>query len=106
MTLINPGGNLPTASNSASTKRSRESSSTQSTPTSSPKQKRGRIESEHAEQVGTKRAEESGPSTAASYAGAVRTSNQQLVITRKESTPMVNSDLRVIQKVINQMFLK
>ena len=41
-------------------KRSRESSSTQSTSTSNPKQKRGRIESEHAEQEVTKRAEEAG----------------------------------------------
>ena len=85
MTLTNPGGNLSPASNSTPKKRSRESSSTQSTPASNPKQKRGRITSEHGEQVGTKRAEKAGPSTAASYAKAVRTSNQRLVITRKGS---------------------
>ena len=102
MTLTNPGGNLSPASKSTPKERSRESSSTQSTPASNPKQKRGRITSEHAEQVGTKRAEEAGPSTAASYAIAVRTSNQRLVITRKGSkgdTFMVDSDLRVIQVV-------
>ena len=85
MTLTNPGGNLSPASKSTPKKRSRESCSTQSTPASNPKQKRGRITSEHVEQVGTKRAEEVGPSTAASYAKAVRTSNQRLVITRKGS---------------------
>ena len=109
MTLTNPGGNLSPASKSTPQKRSRESSSTQSTPASNPKQKRGRITSEHAEQVGTKRAEEAGPSTAASYAKAVRTSNHRLVITRKGSkgdTLMVDSDLRVIQGVINQTILK
>ena len=96
-TLTNPGGNLSPASKSTPKKKSRESSSTQSTPASNPKQKRGRISSEHAEQVGTKRAEEAGPSTAASCAKAVRTSSQRLVITRKGSkgdTLMVDSDLR------------
>ena len=109
MTLTNPGGNLSPASKSTPKKRSRESSSTQSTPASNPKQKRGRIVSEHAEQVGTKRAEEAGPSTAASYAKAVRTSNQRLVITRKGSkgdTLMMDSDLRVIQGAINHTILK
>ena len=109
MTLTNPGGNLSPASKSTPKKRSRESSSTQSTPASNPKQKRGRIVSEHAEQVGTKRAEEAGPSTATSYAKAVRTSNQRLVITRKGSkgdTLMMDSDLRVIQGAINHTILK
>ena len=66
-------------------KRSRESSSIQSTPTSNPKQKRGRVEPEHAEQKGTKQAEEAGTSITVSYAGAVRISNQKLVVTRKGS---------------------
>ena len=47
--LTNPEGDFPTASKSASMKRSRKSSSTQSTPTSNPKQNRGRVEPEHAE---------------------------------------------------------
>ena len=85
MTPTNPRGNLPTVSNSASTKRPRECSSTQSTPTSKPKQKSGRIEFEHDERVGTKRAEEAGTSITVSYAGAVTTSNQKLVIMRKGS---------------------
>ena len=105
----NPGGNLSPASKSKPKKRSRESSSIQSTPASNPKQKRGRITSKHAEQVGTKRAEEAGPSTAASYAKADRTSNQRLVTKRKGSkgnTLMVDSDLRIIQGVINQTILK
>ena len=109
ITLTNPAGDLPTASNSASMKRSRESSSTQSTPTSNPKQKCGRVEPEHAEQEGRKQAEEAGSSITASYAGAVRTSNQKLVVTRKGSngdTPMVESDLRIIQGAINQKILK
>ena len=108
LNLTNPGGNLPTASNSAPTKRSRKSSSIQSTPTSNPKQKRGRIDSEHARQVGTKRAEEAGPSTAVSYARAVTTSYQKLVITRKglKGVPMKDSDLRVIQWTINRIILK
>ena len=109
MTLTNPGGNLSPAYKSTPKKRSRESSSSQSTPASNPKQTCGRITSEHAEQVGTKRAEKTGPSTAASYAKAVTTSNQRLVITRKVSkgdTLMVDSDLRVIQGVVNQMILK
>ena len=91
ITLSNPGRDLLTASNSVYMKRSRESSSTQSTPTSNPKQKRGRVEPEHAEQEGTKQAEEAGTSITTSYAGAVRTSNQKLVVTRKGSngdTPM------------------
>ena len=103
ITLSNPGRDLPTASNSVSMKRSRESSSTQSTPTSNPKQKRGRVEPEHAEQKGTKQAEEAGTSITASYAGAVRTSNQKLVVTRKGSngdTTMEESDLRIIQGAI------
>ena len=106
---LDPGSNLPTASNSVSMKRSRESSSTQSTPTSNPKQKRGRVEPEHAEQKGTKQAEEAGTSITASYAGAVRTSNQKLVVTRKGSngdTPMEESDLRIIQGAINQRILR
>ena len=105
--LNNPGGDFQ-ASNSGSTKRPRESSGSLTTPTN-PKQKRGRIESEHVEQRGTKRAEEAGPSNLASYARAVKTSNQKLVITRKGSkgeAPMVESDLRVIQGAINQMILK
>ena len=109
ITLSNPGSDLPTASNSVSMKRSRESSSTQSIPTSNPKQKRGRVEPEHAEQKGTKEAEEAGTSITASYAGAVRTSNQKLVVTRKGSngdTPMEESDLRIIQGAINQEILK
>ena len=111
VTLSNPGRDLPTTSNSVSMKRSREPSSTQSTPTSNPKQKRGRVEPEHAEQKGTKQAEEAGTSITASYAGAVRTSNQKLVVTRKGSngdTPMEESDLRIIQGaiIINQKILK
>ena len=105
--LNNPGGDFQ-ASNSGSTKRPRESSGSLTIPTN-PKQKRGRIESEHVEQRGTKRAEEAGPSNLASYARAVKTSNQKLVITRKGSkgeAPMVESDLRVIQGAINQMILK
>ena len=109
ITLSNPGSDLPTAFNSVSMTRSRESSSTQSTPTSNPKQKRGRVEPEHAEQKGTKQAEETGTSITASYAGAVRTSDQKLVVTRKGSngdTPMEESDLRIIQGAINQKILK
>ena len=109
ITLTNPGGNLPTASDSASMKRSRESSKTQSTPTSNPKQKRGRVELEHAEKERTKQAEEAGTSITASNAGAVRTSNQRLVVALKGSngdTPMVESDLRIIQGAINQKILK
>ena len=109
ITLSNPGRDLPTATKSVSMKRSRESSSTQSTPTSNPKQKRGRVELEHAEQKGTKQAEEAGTSITASYAGAVKTSNQKLVVTRKGSngdTPMEESDLRIIQGAINQKILK
>ena len=90
-------------------KRSRESSSTQSTPTLNPKQKRGRVEPEHAEQKGTKQAEVAGTSITASYAGAVRTSNEKLVVTRKGSngdTPMEESDLRIIQGAINQRILR
>ena len=106
---LDPGSDLPTASNSVSMKRSRESSSTQSTPTSNPKQKRGRVQPEHAEQKGTKQAEVAGTSITASYAGAVRTSNQKLVVTRKGSngdTPMEVSDLRIIQGAINQRILR
>ena len=101
ITLTNSGGDLPTASNSASTKRLRESSSTQPTPTSNPKQKRGRIESKHAEQEETKRT--------SSYGGAVETSIQKLVVKRKGSsghTPMVESDLRIVLGTINQMIQK
>ena len=106
---LDPGSDLPSASNSVSMKRSRESSSTQSTPTSNPKQKRGRVEPQHAEQKGTKQAEVAGTSITASYAGAVRTSNQKLVVTRKGSnddTPMEESDLRIIQGAINQRILR
>ena len=109
ITLSNSGRDLPTASNSVSMKRSKESSSTQSTPTSNPKQKRGRVEPEHAEQEGTKQAEEAGTSITASYAGAVGTSNQKLVVTRKGSngdTLMEESDLRIIQRAIKQKILK
>ena len=109
ITLSNPGRDLPTASNSVSMKKSRESSSTQSTPTSNPKQKRCRVEPEHAEQKGTKQAEEPGTSITASYAGAVRTSNQKHVVTRKGSngdTPMEESDLPIIQGAINQKILQ
>ena len=109
ITLTNPGGDLPTASNSASMKRLRESSSTQSTPTSNPKQKRGRVEPEHAGQEGTQQAQEARTSITASYAGAVRTSNQKLVVTRKGSngdTPMVESNLGITQGVIDQKILK
>ena len=50
-----------------------------------------------------------GISITALYAGAVRTSNQKLVVTPKGSngdTPMVESDLRIIQGAINQKILK
>ena len=90
-------------------KRSKESSSTQSTPTLNPKQKRGRVKPEHAEQEGTKQAEEAETSITASYAGAVGTSNQKLVVTRKGSngdTPMVESDLRIIQGLSTKRFLR
>ena len=90
-------------------KESRESSSTQSTPTSNPKQKRDRVEPEHAEQEKTNQAEEAGTSITASYAGAVRTSNKKLIVTRKKcngDTMMVESGLRIIQGAINQKILK
>ena len=50
ITLSNPGRDRPTSSNSVTMKRSREFASAQSTPTSNPKQKRGRVKPKHAEQ--------------------------------------------------------
>ena len=109
ITSTNHGDDLPTASNSEATKRLRESCSTQSTPISNRKQKRSRIESEHAELEGTKREEKARTSITAWYAGAVLTSNQKLVATRKGSngdTPIIETDLQVIQGAIKWTILK
>ena len=92
---------------SGQTKRARESSDSLSSTTNLP-QKRGQHEVAHDMQGGKAKKTTAGTSTPTSYAGAVKTSNQKLTITRKESQGdggMDNMDLRQIQNAITKMIL-
>ena len=83
---------------SGQTKRARESSDSLSSTTNLP-QKRGQHEVAHDMQGGKAKKTTAGTSTPTSYAGAVKASNQNLTITRKESQGdggMDNMDLRKI----------
>ena len=93
---------------SGQTKRARESSDSLSSTTNLP-QKRGRHEVAHDMQGGKAKKTIAGTSTPASYAAAVKASNQKLTITRKESEGdggMDNMDLREIQSAITKMILR
>ena len=83
---------------SGQTKRARESFDSLSSTTNLP-QKRGQHEVAHDMQGGKAKKTTAGTSTPTSYAGAVKASNQNLTITRKESQGdggMNNMDLREI----------
>ena len=73
---------------SGQTKRARESSDSLSSTTNLP-QKRGQHEVAHDMQGGKAKKTTAGTTTPTSYAGAVKASNQNLTITRKESQGMV-----------------
>ena len=93
---------------SGQTKRARESSDSLSSATNLP-QKRGRHEVAHDMQGGKAKKMMAGTSTPTSYAGAVKTSNQKLTITRKESEGdggMDNMDLREVQSAITKIILR
>ena len=92
---------------SGQTKRAREFSDSLSSTKNLP-QKRGQHEVAHDMQGGKAKKTTAGTSTPTSYAGAVKTSNQKLTITRKESEGnggMDNMDLREIQNAITKMIL-
>ena len=89
-------------------KRARESSDSLSSSRNLP-QKRGRHDVAYGKQGGKAKETMAGTSTPASYAGAVKASNQKLTITRKESEgegSMDNMDLREVQSAINKMILR
>ena len=93
---------------SGQTKRARESSDSLSSSTNLP-QKRGRHDVAYGKQGGKAKEMIAGTSTPASYAGAVKTSNQKLNITRKESEGdggTDNMDLREAQGAITKMILR
>ena len=89
------------------TKRAREFSNSLSSSTNLP-QKRGQHDVAFDKQGGKAKEMMAGTSTPASYAGAVKASNQKLTITRKESEGddgMDNMDLREVQSAITNMIL-
>ena len=89
---------------SGQTKRARESSASTNLP-----QKRGRHDVAHDMQGGKAKKTMAGTSTPASYAAAVKASNQKLTITRKESEGdggVDNMDLRKVQSAITKMILR
>lgn len=99
------GQDIP--SSSGVNKRARGSSSTQSNTSTSLPQKRGRVDTGLTQQEGISKSAVGG-SSSLTYAEVAKTSNQKLVITRKESegdSTMDGSDLREIQKAITQMIL-
>ena len=90
------------------TKRARESSDSLSSSTNLP-QKRERHDVVHDMQGGKAKKTMVGTSTPASYAAAVKASNQKLTITRKESEGdggMDSMDLREVQSAITKMILR
>ena len=92
---------------SGQTKRARKSSDSLSSITNLP-QKRGRHEVAHDMQGVKAKKTVAGTSTAISYAGAVKASNQKLTITRKESEGdggMDSTDLREVQGAITKEIL-
>ena len=93
---------------SGQTKQARESSDSLFSLTNLP-QKRGRRDFAYGKQGGKVKEMIAGTSTPASYAGAVKISNQKLTITRKESQGgggMDNMDLREVQGAITKMILQ
>ena len=93
---------------SGQTKRARESSDSLSSSTNLP-QKRGQHDVAYGKQESKAKEMMAGTSTLASYAGAVKASNQKLTITRKESEGdggMNNMDLREVQSAITKMILR
>ena len=93
---------------SGQTKQARESSDSLFSSTNLP-QKRRQLDFAYAKQVGEAKEMITGTSTPASYAGAVKISNQKLTITRKESEGgggMDNMDLREVQGAITKMILR
>ena len=96
------------AHSSGQTKRGRESSDSLSSSTNLT-QKRGRHDVAHGKQGGKAKEMTAGTSTPTSYAGAVKASNQKLIITLKESEgdgDMDNMDLRKVQSAITKMILR
>ena len=92
---------------SGQTKQARQSSDSLFSSTNLP-QKRGRRDFAYGKQGGKAKEMIAGTSTPASYAGAVKISNQKLTITRKESEGdggMDNMDLREVQGAITKMIL-
>ena len=93
---------------SGQTKQARESSDSLFSSTNLP-QKRGRHDFAYGKQGGKAKEMIAGTSTPASYAGAVKISNQKLTITRKESEGgggMDNMDLHEVQGAITKMILR
>ena len=93
---------------SGQTKRARESSDFLSSSTNLP-QKRGLHDVAYGKQEGKAKEMMAGTSTPASYAAAVKASNQKLTITRKESegdSGMDNMDLREVQNAFTKMLLR
>ena len=93
---------------SGQTKRARESSDSLSSSTNL-SQKRELHDVAYGKQGGKAKGMMAGTSTSASYAGAVKASNQKLTITRKESEGdggMDNLDLREAQSAITKMILR
>ena len=93
---------------SSQTKQGGESSAFLFSSTNLP-QKRGRRDFAYGKQGGKAKEMIAGTSTPASYAGAVKISNQKLTITRKESEGgggMDNMDLREVQGAITKMILR
>ena len=89
------------------TKRARESSDSLSSSTNLP-QKRGRHDVTYGKHGGKAKEMMAGTSTPASYAAAVKASNQKLAITRKESegdSGIDNMDLREVRSAITKMIL-
>ena len=93
---------------SGQTKQARESSDSLFSSTNLP-QTCGRHDVAYGKQIGRAKEMIAGTSTPASYAGAVKISNQKLTITRKESEGgggMDNMDLREVQGAITKMILR
>ena len=93
---------------SGQTKRAGESSDSLSSSTNLP-QKRGQRDVAYGKQGGKAKEIIAGTSIAASYASAVKASNQKLTITRKElegDGGMDNKDLREVQSAITKMILR
>ena len=93
---------------SSQTQRARKSSDSLSSSANLP-QKRGQHDVAYGKQGGKAKEMIAGTSTPASYAAAVKASNQKLTITSKESEGdggMDNIDLREVQSAITKMILR